>query len=77
MHGLENEPVIGFELVDDNGLVYPASAEIINGSSIVKVWNENVLNPTEVRYCFRNFKLGNLCNNIGLPAAPFKTIINK
>ncbi|MEA4887550.1 MAG: sialate O-acetylesterase [Bacteroides graminisolvens] len=73
----ENEPVIGFELVGDNGLVYPASAEIINGSSIVKVWNENVLNPTEVRYCFRNFKLGNLCNNIGLPAAPFKTIINK
>lgn len=71
----ENEPVTGFELVDREGQVVPASAEIINGSSVVKVWNENVPNPVEVRYCFRNFKIGNLCNNAGLPAAPFKAII--
>jgi sialate O-acetylesterase len=71
----ENELVTGFELVDREGQIVPASAEIVNGSSVVKVWNENVPNPVEVRYCFRNFKTGNLCNNAGLPATSFKAII--
>lgn len=73
----ENEPIKGFELVGKDGEIYPASAEIINSTSIVKVWNEAVIDSVEIRYCFRNYMVGNLQNNAGIPAAPFRAIIYK
>lgn len=72
----ENGPVTGFELVAKDGTIHKASAVILNGSSIVKVWNDTVPDPVEIRYCFRNYMVGNLKNNAGLPAAPFKAAIN-
>lgn len=71
----EQENVEGFELVDEKGNIVPAKAEIIGATNIVKVWNDEVKNPVEVRYCYRNYKLGTLKNNAGLPAAPFRAII--
>lgn len=68
----ENEEVQGFEIAGEDGLFYPAKARIINGSSRIEVWLETVPLPVEIRYCFRNYKEGNLCNNVGLPAAPFR-----
>lgn len=73
----ENQNVKGFEIAGQDGIFRPAKAEIINGSSTVKVWNDSILNPSEVRYCFRNYMLGELCNNTGIPASPFKVIIHK
>ena len=73
--GPENQLVEGFELVDEAGNIHPAKAEIIGGSSKVKVWNDSVPSPVEVRYCFRNYKVGTLQNNAGLPAAPFRAVI--
>lgn len=58
--GPENQLVEGFELVDEAGNIHPAKAEIIGGSSKVKVWNDSVPSPVEVRYCFRNYKVGTL-----------------
>ena len=72
----ENEVFDGFELVDKEGTVYPAKAEIINGSPVVKVWNDQVPQPVEVRYCFRNYMPGSLFNNLKIPAAPFRAAIN-
>ena len=61
----ENQNVKGFEIVGSDGIFRPAKAEIINGTSTVKVWNDSVSDPTEVRYCFRNYVQGELCNNAG------------
>jgi hypothetical protein len=71
----ENEELKGFEIAGADGKFFPAHAEIVGGSSIVKVWNENIPTPKEVRYCFRNYKEGNLCNNAGIPASPFRAVL--
>lgn len=68
----ENEDVLGFEIAGDDGVFYPATARIVNGSARIEVWHESVPSPKEVRYCFRNYKEGNLCDNVGLPASPFR-----
>ena len=68
----ENEEVQGFEIAGKDGSFFPAKARIINGSSRVEVWSDAVAVPVEVRYCFRNYKEGNLFNNVGIPAAPFR-----
>lgn len=73
----ENQNVKGFEIVGEDGIFRQARAEIINGSSVVKVWNDSVNHPMEVRYCFRNYMLGELCNNAGLPASPFRIVLQK
>jgi hypothetical protein len=71
----ENEELKGFEIAGSDGKFLPAHAEIIGGSSTVKVWNETISIPKEIRYCFRNYKEGNLCNNAGIPASPFRAIL--
>lgn len=73
----EQENVEGFEIAGEDGLFVEAKAEIIGATNIVKVWSDNVESPREVRYCFRNYKLGTLKNNAGLPAAPFRILIEK
>lgn len=65
----------GFEIAGSDGVFFPAKAQIIEGSDKVQVWSESVGRPTEIRYCFRNYKIGNLVNNAGLPASPFRVII--
>jgi len=67
----ENATIDGFEIAGSDGHFLPAQAVIINATSVVKVWNDAVTAPVQVRYCFRNYKTGNLINNFGLPAAPF------
>ena len=72
----ENQKLRGFELVDEKGNIVPAEAEIINGSARVKVWNDSVPHPVEVRYCFRNYMEGDLFNNAEIPASPFRVVIH-
>lgn len=71
----ENEGLKGFEIAGNDGKFLPARAEIIGGSNLVKVWNDAIDSPKEVRYCFRNYMEGNLCNNTGIPASPFRVEI--
>ncbi|MGN6420554.1 MAG: sialate O-acetylesterase [Pseudobacter sp.] len=68
----ENAMLEGFEIAGADGNFVPAKARILNASPVVKVWNENIKTPVRVRYCFRNYRKGNLVNNYGLPAAPFE-----
>ncbi len=68
----ENADVIGFELAGTDGIFYPAQAQIINGSARVKVWHDEIEQPREIRYCFRNYAEGNLYNNFGLPIVAFR-----
>ena len=62
--------------IDEKGNIVPAEAEIINGSARVKVWNDSVPHPVEVRYCFRNYMEGDLFNNAEIPAPPFRVVIH-
>lgn len=71
----EQEELKGFEVVDSYGKIYPAHASIIEGSNTVRVWNDSIGIPKEVRYCFRNYIEGDLCNNAGIPASPFRVEI--
>lgn len=68
----ENKELVGFEFVDFRGKVYPANAQILNSSNVVKVWSEQVPYPVEVRYGYHNYYESTLFNNVGIPAAPFK-----
>ncbi|GAB3417410.1 sialate O-acetylesterase [Niabella aquatica] len=72
-HGLnpENEAITGFEIAGADGIFLPANAVILNATPMVKVWNDSIIQPYKVRYCFSNYKTGNLTNNYGFPAAPF------
>lgn len=73
----ENRKITGFEICGADGVFVDAEAEIINGSDKVKVWSDKVNDPVEIRYCYRNYKEGNLRNNVDLPALPFKAEIKK
>ena len=68
----ENARLTGFELVDINGKVHPANAQIFNSSNVVRVWSDDVPYPVEVRYGYHNYYESSLFNNVGIPAAPFK-----
>lgn len=66
--------ITGFEIAGADSIFYPAVAakENIFSPNLV-VTSEKVENPVAVRYCFRNFKLGNLTNPFGQPMVPFRT----
>lgn len=69
--------LVGFELAGDDKVFHPADAsyfpafydDIIG----VTVSSPEVPNPVAVRYCFRNFMLGNVTNLAGLPLFPFRS----
>ncbi|MDL2255934.1 sialate O-acetylesterase [Parabacteroides sp. OttesenSCG-928-G06] len=61
----------GFEIAGEDRTFHPATA-VIEGNTIL-VSAENVTAPVAVRYCFRNFQVGNVKGNRGLPLIPFRT----
>lgn len=62
------------ELADIKGQYFPAQAEV-EGSQLT-VWSDYVVNPTELRYCWRNSPSATIFNSDNLPAAPFKVDIS-
>ena len=63
--------ITGFEIAGEDGVFVPAEARL--NRMKVEVFNEDIKNPTAVRYCFRNFQIGNLANTRELPVIPFRT----
>lgn len=73
------QDIEGFEIAGEDKVFHKATA--------VKFWVEGndrrneriavsspeVKNPVAVRYCFKNFQIGNLANHGGLPLFPFRT----
>ena len=62
----------GFEIAGEDKVFYPAEAEVYNNLQI-KVKSDKVKTPVAVRYCFRDFKPGNVANLRELPMYPFRT----
>lgn len=63
----------GFEIAGDDRIFHPAKVEVDVNNRILIVSNENIPNPIAVRYCFKNFQIGNLYNTRELPVVPFRT----
>ena len=64
---------VGFEVADSTKSFISASASlgIDKNTLVIKMGNGYV--PMAVRYCFKNFQLGNVKSTYGLPLVPFRT----
>ena len=64
----------GFEIAGADRRFVPAKAmrDPKRGDTVV-VSSDAVPEPVAVRYCFRNWTVGSLYNNFGVPAGPFRT----
>ena len=73
------EDIQGFEVAGDDRVFHPAKARHYWQPSGgywdegIAVSSSEVEHPVAVRYCFRNFQLGNVANGAGLPLFPFRT----
>ena len=66
--------ITGFEIAGADSIFFPATAAKENPfSRNLVVTSEKVEKPLSVRYCFKNFKLGNVTNAFGQPMVPFRT----
>lgn len=66
--------VLGFEIAGSDQVFYPAKAikEFPNVTELT-VFSDKVTEPVAVRYCFKNFLIGNVSNVYGQPLIPFRT----
>lgn len=65
--------IIGFEIAGADKIFHPATAVTDLNKKIIVVSSEEVKVPVAVRYCFRNFQIGNIYNHRELPMVPFRT----
>jgi sialate O-acetylesterase len=73
------EDIEGFEVAGEDRVFHKAKAQHFwqpgggQWDEALIVTSPEVQHPVAVRYCFRNFQLGNLANMGGLPLFPFRT----
>lgn len=73
------EDIEGFEVAGEDKVFYPAKAQHFWQPSggywdeAIKVSSPEVKKPVAVRYCFKNFQIGNVKNAGNLPLFPFRT----
>ncbi len=63
----------GFEIAGEDKKFYPAKAEFHWQNNEVHLTSDSVLTPVAVRYCFKDFQVGNLIGGNELPCFPFRT----
>ena len=62
----------GFEMAGADRIFYPAHATYVRHNKF-RFTSKAVPKPVAVRYCYRNFLLGNVKNQAALPLIPFRT----
>jgi sialate O-acetylesterase len=70
----DGKELVGFEISGENGQLFPAIATIESETILIR--SESVAKPTIARYAFKDIVKGNLVNQAGLPAVPFRTDVN-
>lgn len=65
--------LVGFEIAGSDKVFYLAKAKIERDPIKVVLTSDSVPSPVAVRYCFKNYSYGNLYNNYGIAAAPFRS----
>jgi sialate O-acetylesterase len=68
----EGKTLSEFEIAGKDGKYVPAEATIEGNTVVVQA--QNVAEPTQVRYGWRNTANPNLMNKEGLPASPFRSL---
>lgn len=66
------EDIQGFELAGEDKVFHKADAYYYWTKGVI-ITSPEVKKPVAVRYCFRNFLLGNVANMGGLPLFPFRS----
>jgi sialate O-acetylesterase len=66
------QEISAFEVAGADHVFFPAKAKLMP-KSVVLVSSEEVKDPVDVRYAFKDWTSGNLYNTAGLPVAPFRT----
>ena len=75
-----SEEIVGFELAGGGGHFQPAHAEVrmsFREGTTVVLSTPAVPEPVDVRYCFKDFEVGNLKGANGLPLIPFRAAVEK
>lgn len=73
------EDIQGFELAGEDRVFHPAKAVHFwqpgggYWDETIRITSPEVKHPVAIRYCFKNFQIGNLKNAAGLPLFPFRT----
>ncbi|HEV3449249.1 MAG TPA: sialate O-acetylesterase [Gemmataceae bacterium] len=70
-HASKDGKLTGFTMAGTDHKFVDAEAEIQGDTAVV--WSSGVTQPVAVRYGWANFPTGNLWNQAGLPASPFRT----
>lgn len=65
--------LVGFEIAGEDRIFYPAKATLQRDPVKIVLTSDKVQSPVAVRYCFKNYSYGNLYNNYGIAAYPFRT----
>lgn len=65
------KPLTLFEVAGEDKVFYPAAASLDKNK--VSVSSDKVKNPVAVRYAYKEWVIGELYNNDGLPASSFRT----
>jgi sialate O-acetylesterase len=66
--------ILGFEIAGSDHVFYPAKAiKVFPKVTQLTVFSDKVTEPVAVRYCFKNFSVGNVSNVYGQPMLPFRT----
>jgi sialate O-acetylesterase len=66
------EGLKGFEIAGADKVFHPAEAHV-EQDTLIAVSSPEVSEPVSVRYCFRDFQVGNVKNSRWLPLVPFRT----
>ena len=73
------EDIQGFEIAGEDKVFHPATAQHFwqegggYWDEAIKISSPEVKAPVAVRYCFKNFQIGNVKNGANLPLFPFRT----
>lgn len=67
------EDVKGFEIAGEDGIYKPAVVKFNEKNKSYILSNPEIPSPKEVRYCFKNFQIGNVVNHRNLPLVPFRS----
>lgn len=71
MRSSNEEPLLTFEIADENGVFYPADNVVVEGN-VVRISSKSVNSPTRARYGWQPYTKANLVNSSGLPASTFE-----
>ena len=70
---LSQKDIVGFEIADSTQIFRKAEAFFGEANNTISIKFEKDFRPIAVRYCFKNFQIGNVKNSVGLPLIPFRT----